>query len=120
MRKGKEIGRGTFRTVYEDTDNQAQCIKIGDPDHNRREWWISENHPELPIARCLSISEDGRTLVQQRGKKASKAAKKYPNCFVPRSMRVRSHWVVIDGKTLICDYSHPDTFYCLGGRDEML
>lgn len=88
------------------TDKEA-----GDRDcigHNWNEWNVWRWYPQYRqwLAPCVSISPDGRALVQLRGTPAEEEDIPDEIPDVLEDVMKASHWVWIDGVVRLCDYGH--------------
>ena len=120
MRRGEHPEYGNklyhvtgYRDVYAHPEHPAWVLKIAKRDrygcieHNRREWRIWNQYEGLRewLAPCVSISEDGRELIQVRGVPMTEQPRRIPDCFEDFKAR---NWVMLDGRPVMCDYGHTE------------
>lgn len=71
---GKQLGKGAFRTVFENTQNNKTVIKVENVAgsfQNVNEWEVWQRFKYTPsiakwLAPCLDISDCGTFLIQER------------------------------------------------------
>ncbi len=120
------IGAGWHRCVFPYKNNPSLVVKIMHRHlsnrRNRMEWEIWNNAPENIkkwLAPCVSISDDGMYLVQQRGDPVGDIPKDRPKEFFLYDMGAPENWVEINGKVLLADYSNNYMYRRYGKKDNV-
>jgi hypothetical protein len=107
--KGKIIGSGSTREVFQHKQNVNWVVKVeegGKSFANAIEWdtWLHAN-PELRewLCPCIDISPAGSVLIMQKAEpiRASELPKKLPALFTDLKI---SNWGMINGKPVCIDY----------------
>ncbi len=104
------IAEGGHRRVFEHPDNPNWVIKIAEnPHYNRTEMETWKLASELGLddwlIPCIEISEDGKTLIQERGETVKEVPKDIPDWLKPDS-NIARQWKLHKGKIKKCDYDH--------------
>lgn len=104
------IGSGKARDVYAlDYDRVVKVAKdVVGVECNRREWriWSSAVNIKHILVPCIDISEDGKRLIQKRGKRVNEVPP-YPDVIKKCNVEKPKQWVEIDGQVKLADYGCP-------------
>ncbi len=106
----EKIGSGKARDVYaldEDTVVKVARCEEG-VDCNRREWriWHTASRIRKILVPCIDISEDGKKLIQKRGKPVDDVPA-FPRILSGCNVEYPKQWVEIQGRALLADYGCP-------------
>lgn len=105
--------QGGYRSVELHPDRSDLVVKTARSEsgvrHNRVEWAVWNEYPELRewLAAVLSISDDGKQIVQVRGQELRDERLlpvTIPSVLVDAYKP--ANWVVIYGEARLCDYGH--------------
>lgn len=115
---GKYLGEGYRRIVYEHKNNPNLVIKYlksHKDRHNKTEYenWIKLKDTEKGkwLVPCLSLSVDGRYLLQRRVKVLDKVPEDVPDWIkalpdYSLGGNKSKHWGMFNGRTVLIDYGN--------------